>query len=141
MLLRKLILACLLLLGASLAQAADDPLYKAFGEKAGIQRLMVDFVDRIYKNERLLPFFKDASKKNLVEQLTDQLCVVSGGPCEYTGAAMKPVHADMNIGKGDFNALVEVLQQTMDAAGIPFSTQNQLLARLAPMHRDIINKP
>jgi hemoglobin len=35
--------------------------------------------------------------------------------------------------------LVEVLQQAMDAQGIAFGVQNRLLARLAPMHRDIVN--
>jgi hemoglobin len=45
----------------------------------------------------------------------------------------------MDISKGDFNALVEVLQASMDAQGVPFATQNQLLARLAPMHREIVN--
>jgi hemoglobin len=29
----------------------------------------------------------------------------------------------------------------MDARGIAFTTQNKLLAKLAPMHRDIINTP
>ena len=29
----------------------------------------------------------------------------------------------------------------MDAQGIGFGTQNKLLARLAPMHREIINTP
>jgi hemoglobin len=33
---------------------------------------------------------------------------------------------------------VEVLQGAMDAQGIAFSAQNQLLAKLAPMHRDVI---
>jgi hemoglobin len=51
---------------------------------------------------------------------------------------MREVHADLDINKGDFNALVEVLQRAMDAQGIPFSQQNRLLALLAPMHRDII---
>jgi hemoglobin len=36
---------------------------------------------------------------------------------------------------------VEVLQDTMDAQGIPFVAQNRLLAKLAPMHRQIINTP
>jgi hemoglobin len=44
----------------------------------------------------------------------------------------------MDITKGNFNALVEVLQTSMDAKKIPFSAQNRLLAQLAPMHRDII---
>ena len=51
---------------------------------------------------------------------------------------MKTAHASLKITKGDFNALVEVLQQSMDAQGIAFTTQNQLLALLAPMHRDVI---
>ncbi len=137
----RYLILILALMVAGQSRAADDGLYKAFGEKAGIQALMIDFVDRVYLDARLQPFFKDARKKNLVEQLTDQLCMVSGGPCKYEGAAMKAAHQDMQIGKGDFNALVEVLQHSMDAGGIPFGVQNRMLARLAPMHRDIINKP
>jgi hemoglobin len=53
---------------------------------------------------------------------------------------MKVVHAEMDISKADFNALVEVLQHSMDAKGIPFSVQNRMLAKLAPMHRDMVNR-
>jgi hemoglobin len=82
--------------------------------------------------------FKDTKSAYLQEQLVDQFCVVSGGPCTYKGADMKTSHANMDITKAQFNILVEVLQVAMDARGIPFATQNQLLARLAPMHRDVI---
>ena len=51
---------------------------------------------------------------------------------------MKDVHADMDITKADFNALVEVLQVSMEAKGIPFGAQNRMLARLAPMHREVV---
>ena len=76
----------------------------------------------------------------LAEQLRDQFCEVAGGPCKLDSAGMKQTHEDLKIGKADFNALVEVLQQTMDDRGIPFGTQNRLLALLAPMHRDIITR-
>jgi hemoglobin len=66
---------------------------------------------------------------------------VSGGPCRRKGPDMKQAHAGMDINKNNFNALVEVLQQAMEAQGIAFTTQNKLLAKLAPMHRDIINTP
>jgi len=49
------------------------------------------------------------------------------------------VHEGFDIDRASFNALVEVLQEAMDAQGIPFSAQNKLLAQLAPMHRDIVN--
>ena len=54
--------------------------------------------------------------------------------------AVSKIESDLlaRFTKGDFNALVEVLQQSMEARGIPFGAQNRLLARLAPMHREIV---
>ena len=65
---------------------------------------------------------------------------MSGQRWTLQGNPMKSGHADLGITKADFNALVEVLQTSMDAKGITFRSQNQLLALLAPMHRDIITK-
>ncbi len=116
----------------------DTALYVALGEVAGITKLTDDFVNRLKVDARLAPAFKDTNAKNLKKMLMQQFCKISGGPCVYEGADMKSAHADMDITKTDFHALVEVLQQSMDVNGIAFTTQNQLLARLAPMHRDVI---
>ena len=118
--------------------AAPAGLYAALGEKAGIDRLAGDFVARLLRHPRIGTHFKDAQPGPLQQSLAEQFCALSGGPCTYQGADMLDVHADMDINKGDFNALVEVLQRAMDAQGIAFSQQNRLLALLAPMHRDII---
>ncbi|GDY35193.1 group 1 truncated hemoglobin [Acidovorax sp. NB1] len=123
---------------AATAAAAPAGLYQALGEKPGITRLMDDFVNRVVKDPRIGGHFKDVKPAALKESLTDQICQLSGGPCKYEGADMKSAHADMDINKGHFNALVEVLQSAMDAQGIPFAQQNRLLALLAPMHRDVI---
>ncbi len=134
-------IAALLLasMGASYAQN-NDALYQALGQKAGLTALMDDFMVRLMADARLQPFFKDTNQANFKAQLADQLCQVSGGPCAYKGADMKSSHGNMDINKTHFNALVEVLQLSMDAKGIAFSAQNQLLARLAPMNRDIITE-
>ena len=118
--------------------AAPAGLYAALGEKTGIDRLAGDFVARLLRHPRIGTHFKDAQPEALQQSLAEQFCALSGGPCTYQGADMLDVHADMDINKGDFNALVEVLQRAMDAQGIAFSQQNRLLALLAPMHRDII---
>ncbi|MBC7917914.1 MAG: group 1 truncated hemoglobin [Rhodoferax sp.] len=118
--------------------ARSDALYRALGEKQGLTQLVDDFVNRLRDNPRIGVQFKSTNLKNLKIQLTDQLCMVSGGPCVYEGDDMKTAHASLKITKSDFHALVEVLQQAMDAQGIAFTTQNQLLALLAPMHRDVI---
>ncbi len=130
----------LLMAGASFAQMApqNDQLYKAFGEKAGLVTLMDDFMVRLLADPRTGPHFAPANQQRVKEQLVDQLCALGGGPCVYKGADMKSSHANLDIKKSDFHALVEVLQKSMDAKGIPFTRQNQMLALLAPMNRDII---
>ena len=143
--------AALLLLAAwmpapAVAQAApvpaavDDSLFRDWGGRAGIQAVMDDFFTRLQADARTGPHFKDSSRKHLVQQLTDQLCQQAGGPCAYDGPTMAEAHRGMDISKADFNALVEVLQLSMQAKGIAFSAQNRMLARLAPMHRDIITR-
>ena len=142
------VLAAVLLLGAASPWAAhaqannsavqSAPLYVALGEKNGITQLTDDFVNRLKVDARLAPAFKDTNEKNLKLMLAQQFCKLSGGPCVYEGADMKSAHSSMDITKTDFHALVEVLQASMDARNIPFTSQNQLLALLAPMHRDVI---
>ena len=115
-------------------------LYQALGQKDGIRLLMDDLVNRLRADKAIGPMFKNIKAAYLKEQLTDQLCRVSGGPCAYEGEEMKKSHADLKIGTGEFNLLVELLQDSMNARDIPFAIQNRLLARLAPMHRDIITE-
>ena len=118
---------------------ADDSLYRQLGGQDGLVRLMDDFMVRLLANPRMQPFFKDVNQAQVKAELVTQFCEVSGGPCKRSGPNMKQVHDGQDITKANFNALVEVLQQAMDARGIPFGAQNRLLAQLAPMHRDIVN--
>ncbi len=135
------IASTLMAAAASFAQQTapkDDQLYKAFGEKAGLVVLMDDFMTRLLADPRTGPHFQPANQQRVKEQLVEQLCALGGGPCVYKGADMKSSHANLEIKKSDFHALVEVLQLSMDAKGIPFRKQSEMLALLAPMHRDII---
>ena len=112
----RIVFALVLVLTASSTAAARqaDDLYKAFGEKAGLEALMEDFVKRLVEDPRTRPSFERADLANLKTKLVDQLCELAGGPCKYTGMDMKTAHAGMNVQKSDFNALVEVLQKSMD---------------------------
>jgi hemoglobin len=122
-------------------RAADDSLYKAFGGQSGLEKLMDDFVTRLLADARMKPFFKDTDLPEFKQSLVAQFCEVAGGPCRREGPDMKKAHDGFDIRKSDFNALVEILQTSMDAQGIAFGAQNRMLAVLAPMHRDIINTP
>jgi hemoglobin len=117
---------------------ADDALYRELGGRDAIQRFTDDFYDRLLADARIAHFFDGLNARSLTRSLADYFCVVAGGPCTYEGVSMVDAHAGLGIRRADFNALVEHLQEAMDAAGLPFPTQNRLLARLAFSHRDIV---
>ncbi len=119
------------------ADASMLPVYRAFGELPGLTVLMDDFMKRLIADSRTRPFFENADQVNIKKLLVEQFCVILGGPCTYTGRDMKTTHAGLDIKRGNFNALVEDLQAAMDGRNIPFRAQNKLLAKLAPMHREI----
>lgn len=133
----------LLCVGASsvaVAQAPNDAALAAFGGFAGLSKITQDFVERIQKNPSIGRFFKEADNERLQAMLTDQFCDVLGGGCKYSGKSMQEAHTNMKVASADFNALAEELQNALSAANVPFSEQNRLVAKLAPMHRDVVQK-
>ncbi len=117
---------------------APPGLYEALGGRERIARVVDRLIDAAIVHPQIGPVFKGVRPRALKDSIAAQLCVVTGGPCEYEGVSMKDAHADLRIRRSDFNVLVELLQAAMDAEGIPFTQQSRLLALLAPMHRDII---
>lgn len=117
------------------------PVFEAFGGLEGIRALMEEFMEILLADPRTAHFFAESDNTRVKEKLTEQVCAILGGGCEYTGMDMVEAHAGHLIRTSDFNALVENLQIAMDARGIPTRAQNRLLARLAPMHREVVNDP
>lgn len=118
----------------------DTALFEKFGGRPGLVALIDDAMDRWMKNPRTRPFFENADREAIKAHLVEQFCVIMDGPCTYTGRTMLEAHQGHNIPEGAFYALAEELQKAMNARKIPFAAQNRLIAALAPMHRDVVNK-
>lgn len=122
------------------AHPALRPVLDEFGGPAGLKALMDDFMVILLADPRMRPVFELADQQRVKDKLAEQFCVILGGDCVYTGMDMVEAHAGIEVHQADFNALVEDLQIAMDARGIPTRAQNKLLAKLAPMHREVINR-
>ncbi|WP_262690119.1 group I truncated hemoglobin [Kordiimonas aestuarii] len=120
--------------------AFADSLYEDLGGLEKIERFTARLVDLTFTDPRTAHQFKQTKKDRLTKLLVDQFCELSGGPCAYKGVNMKKSHIKLGITEREFNALVEQLQQAMDEEDIPFHTQNRLLALLAPMKKDIVER-
>ncbi|KFE52571.1 group I truncated hemoglobin [Pseudomonas syringae] len=129
-----------LLVGCAQQPPQDDSLYLALGERPGIQRIIEGMLLNIAKDRRIVEHFRKVDIVRLRDKLVEQVCVEAGGPCRYSGDSMAESHKGQNLTRSDFNALVEDLIDAMDAEGISVPNQNRLIARLAPMRGDVIEK-
>lgn len=117
--------------------ASLKPVFDQFGGEPGLVALMDLFMDKLVADPRTKRFFENADQVAVKKHLVEQFCAILGGGCAYTGRDMRTAHEGFDIDRAQFNALVEDLQQAMTEKRIPFRAQNKLLARLAPLHRDI----
>ena len=111
--------------------------FKAFGGREGLVKIMDDFMIGLVADPRTKPFFDNEKQTFIKAMLVDQMCELMNGGCQYVGRDMKTSHANMKVNREAFNALVEQFQFAMDKHNVPFSAQNKLLAKLAPMYREI----
>ena len=117
--------------------ASLRPVFDQFGGEPGLVALMDLFMAKLVADPRTKRFFENADQVAVKKHLVEQFCAILGGGCAYTGRDMRSAHQGFDIDRAQFNALVEDLQQAMNEKGVPFRAQNKLLAKLAPLHRDI----
>jgi hemoglobin len=149
--LSRMLPAVVLAVGALTAAAGHDEgpapaetLYKRLGGYDALAAVTDDFIGRLLADPGLSRFFggvSDDSKKRIRQLVVDQLCAATGGPCVYIGRDMKTVHKGLGIGEKDWQASVAHLVATLDKFKVPAKEKNAVLAAIAAMKVDIVEKP
>jgi len=116
------------------------PLYDRLGGKDAITAVVDDFVGNVAADDRIKARFEHADVKNLKKQLVDQICSVTGGPCQYTGKDMKVAHTGMQIKDEEFTALVDDLKKSLDKFKVGQKEQDELLGALGGLKPQIVGQ-
>lgn len=132
-------------LAALLAACAADPaqtptLYQRLGGAEQVTRVVGRTIDRAASDARTRRSFDDVKLGPLKDSIVQQICSIAGGGCRYEGETMAKAHADAHIGASEFDALVTILREELDAAGTDPGAKNELLRLLAPMKRDVVSQ-
>ncbi|WP_122457814.1 group I truncated hemoglobin [Pseudomonas poae] len=138
---RFLLVVLAVLLSACAQQPPrDDSLYRDLGAMPGITRIVEGMLLNVARDPRIVEHFRHVDIQRLRNKLIEKFCVEAGGPCTYTGDSMAETHKGQNVTRSDFNALVEDLIASMDKEGIAVPVQNRLIARLAALRGDVIER-
>jgi hemoglobin len=126
------------------AQERLPSLYERLGGAYSIATVVDDFIERLLVNPTLNanPAISEARarvpKAGLKFHVTTQLCEVTGGPCKYTGRAMKEAHQHLNITQAQWDAMVADFQRTLDKFKVPQKEQQELITIVGSTRRDIV---
>jgi len=125
---------------AQMGMAPKKTLYERLGGQPAITAVVDDFVGNVARDRRINGFFAKANIPRLKSLLVQQICQASGGPCVYSGRDMKSTHRGMGVADRHFNALVQDLGRTLNKYRVPAREQKELVAALAPLKKDIVER-
>ena len=130
---------------ASAQQAAAlKSLYERVGGLKGITVVVDDFVNRLVvdktlnKNPAIDAGRKSAPAPYLKFQVSQLVCEVTGGPCKYTGRAMKESHAHLNISEKEWDVMAKLFKKTLDKYKVPAGEQKELFEIVGKLKGDIV---
>jgi len=120
--------------------SSADSLYARMGGTPNVSAVVNDLIDEAAHDPHLKRSFDKVNLRRLKHVLVEQICSLTGGGCRYSGDSMHDAHAGLGITQAEFYGLVEVLKNAMQRHGIAIRERNELLAILAPMKRDIVER-
>jgi hemoglobin len=135
-----LLALALLCLGVRAHAQTPDSLYARMGGQSVIEAVVSETIDRTAADPHLNQSFDGTNIKRIKRMLAEQICDLSGGPCHYSGDTMRQVHAGHHISEAEFYGLVQLLRSALIEHHVRLRERNELLALLAPMKRDVVEK-
>jgi hemoglobin len=121
----------------------NPTLYTRLGGTAAIASVVDTFLVEVLADTVINARFNNLPGPRVTalrQNLIDQICQGTGGPCTYMGKSMLAAHTGMNISEAEFSALVGDLITALDKHNVPEAEKNELLGVLGPMQSDIVGK-
>ena len=118
---------------------SENSLYVRLGGEAALEAVVDEFYDRVLSDERLQPYFADASMAELREHQKQFLTAVTGGPVEWNGRNMERAHAHLDITSGDFERVADHLQSTLVSFDVPEAERTEVMETVAKLEPAIVS--
>ena len=124
--------------------STQPSLYERLGGIYSIAVVVDDFIDRVMADARLNanPAVNEAHHKvpppGFKYLVTEMVGWASGGPQKYSGRSMRDSHQHLDITPGEWDAMMDDFQQTLNKFEVPAPEQAELKAIVQSTYGDIV---
>ena len=129
----------------AIAQPTTAPtLYKRLGGYDALAAVTDDFLARLATDPGFARFFAGHSTdsiKRIRQNIVNQLCVATGGPCVYTGRDMKTSHGGMGITETEWTRRSSISSPRSTSSTCPRRRRTKCSTTVSTLKKDIVEKP
>ena len=113
-------------------------LYDKYGGFPAVSTIVHNFYDKILASQSLEKFFAGVDMDRLIDHQVKFLCMVLGGPNNYSGRQLGAAHANLKIDKGAFGEVAQHLKASLEEAGVEPQDVGTILGVVASTASQII---
>ena len=119
-------------------------LYQRLGGYDTIAKTVVAFLANLAKDPAvgsMVTGLSEASRLRNRQMITEQICMLTGGPCVFVGRPNAVSHQGLQIDRGMWDKSQKALAAALDEAGVKDPEKADLIAVIDSLKDDIIQKP
>jgi hemoglobin len=120
-------------------------IYERLGGEAAVMAAVPIFYDKVLADERVNRFFEGL---DMDAQTKKQIAFMSwafGGPMEYRGRGLGAAHRklvqDQGLGVEHFDAIVELLGETLEELGVEEDLRREIAEAVGGLKDDVLGAP
>jgi hemoglobin len=118
----------------------SDSLFHKYGGFSTVGSIVLSFYEKVLDDEELRPYFDGIDMERLIRHQTDFMCMVLGGPVDYSGRDLRVAHERLNITVVDFLAVADLLEETFEEAGVEDDDIIAIIDIVKSTQGDIVNE-
>ena len=116
----------------------SETLFDKYGGFETFTTVVKSFYQKVLDSDQVEPYFHGINMERLITHQTNFISKVLGGPDRYEGLDMKTAHAKLNITVPDFNEVAELLEESLEEAGVEAADIETIMKAIASLQDQIV---
>lgn len=113
-------------------------LFDKYGGFATVSKIVREFYRGVLQSPTLKPYFEHADMERIMDHQTKFIAHVLSGPAEYSGREIGAAHHSLKITGPAFDEVAEILQETMEDAGMEAADVSKVMEIVAGARGSVV---